>query len=82
VRLNGKFLGSFDTTCIVPRPKFDKLETFNEFRPISLCNRVYKIISKVLVVRLKRILSKVISLEQFGFSEGKKIHETIGSTQE
>jgi len=35
----------------------------------------------VLTVRLKKLLSKVISPEQFGFLEGQQIQEAIGSAQ-
>ena len=56
--------------------------SLNDFRPISLCNCVYKIISKVIALRMKVILSEQISAEQFGFLEGRQIHEAIGVAQE
>jgi hypothetical protein len=42
-------------------PKKQNLEHVTEFRPISLCNVIYKVISKVMVNRLKRILPAIIS---------------------
>jgi hypothetical protein len=54
----------------------------DEYRPISLCNCIYKIISKIISRRIKGILSKSISQEQFGFLEGRQIHEAIGVSQE
>jgi len=41
----------------------DKPETFDEFQPISLCNCVYKIISKGLTMGLKKVLFANISPE-------------------
>eukprot|EP00253_Pinus_taeda_P003198 PITA_03198 len=40
------------------------------FRPISLCNVVYKILARVIVNRLKPILSDLIAQEQTGFIKG------------
>lgn len=44
--------------CLIP--KVNCLQKITEFRPISLCNVIYKIISKVLANKLKKILLGVI----------------------
>ena len=69
-RTSGWIPASFNSTFIALIPKSDNPLTLNDFRPISLCNCVYKIISKVIALRMKSILSKHISDEQFGFLEG------------
>lgn len=42
-------------------PKVDKPEFITEFRPISLCNVIYKIITKVIALRIKPFLNDIIS---------------------
>jgi len=59
-----------NTTFISLIRKSDSPSSFDDFRPISLCNCLYKIISKVINRRLKVILSKHIFYEQFVFLEG------------
>jgi hypothetical protein len=81
LKQNWKVLGFFNTSFIALIPKVDKLNTCNDFHPISLYNYIYNILSKVIAVRLKKILPKIISAEKFGFLEGRFIHEAMGSTQ-
>ena len=48
-RLAGRVLHSLNSTFIDLIPKSDKPTTFADFRPISLCNLIYKLIAKVVV---------------------------------
>lgn len=51
----------WNDTTIVMMPKVNSPEKFTQFRTISLCNVVYKVISKMLAARLKGLLPEVIS---------------------
>eukprot|EP00253_Pinus_taeda_P010845 PITA_10845 len=81
-RLKGVIYRPFNSTFIALIPKKDDPESFEDLRPISLCNCIYKIISKVIALRIAPILSRNISMEQFGFLDGRQIHEAIGVAQE
>ena len=81
-RISGHISPSINSTFLALIPKKDKPVTFMDFHPISLCNLVYKLISKVIAVRLKPFLDKRISSEQFGFLKNRQIVEPIGITQE
>jgi len=59
--------GAINSTFIALIPKSENPSSFNDFRPISLCNCLYKIISKIIANRLCPILSNHISFEQFAF---------------
>jgi hypothetical protein len=75
-------LAYFNATFIALIPKLDNPESFDQSRPISLCNSIYKIISNLIASRLKYLLAKNISSEQFGFLQGRQNHRAIGITQE
>lgn len=50
--------------------KQSSLETVKHFRPISLCNTLYKLFTKILVNRLKLLIAKQISPNQNNLIKG------------
>jgi hypothetical protein len=60
-------------TTIILIPKVDEPESLNQFRPISLCNVIYKVVSKCLVNRLRPLLEDVIYEAQSAFIPGRLI---------
>lgn len=63
-------LKALNATFLALIPKKEGANSLNLFRPISLCNMMYKIITKVIVERLKPWLGNLISKEQGGFVTG------------
>ena len=62
-----------NSTSIVLIPKASNPSKLSEYRPISLCNVIYKVISKCLVNRLRPLLDDLISPEQSAFILGRMI---------
>ena len=62
-RLSGSIYQPFNATFLTLIPKSDIPGSFADFRPISLCTCVYKIIAKIIAVKIKPFLSKNVSLE-------------------
>nr|KYP76168.1 Transposon TX1 uncharacterized [Cajanus cajan] len=68
---NGRIDAHATETLLVLIPKGDHPRTFKDFRPISLCNVVYKLVSKVLVNRLRPFLMRIVSPFQSSFIPGR-----------
>jgi hypothetical protein len=78
--------GEYDTkvceTLIVLIPKGDNQTTLKDFRPISLCNVTYKLISKIIVARLRPFLDGIISPLQNSFIPGRNTKDNAIVLQE
>ena len=68
-----KFVKSLNATFLVLIPKKGNVEDVKDYKPISLLGSLYKILTKVLANRLRRVLDKVISPSQNAFVEGRQI---------
>jgi hypothetical protein len=70
---DGTMLDGVNDTAIVLIPKVKNPITLKDFRPISLCNVIYKVVSKCLVNRLTPLLQEIILETQSAFILGRMI---------
>ncbi|KAL0290169.1 UNVERIFIED_CONTAM: Retrovirus-related Pol polyprotein from type-2 retrotransposable element R2DM [Sesamum radiatum] len=63
-------------------PKVRTPHSVADFRPISCCNVIYKVISKILVCRIREILDLLISPSQNAFIPGRLISDNVLLAQE
>ena len=74
---SGMSLSNINRTNITLVPKTNNPQRMTEFRPISLCNVVYKLVSKTLANHLKAILPYIISKNQSAFTTGRLITDNV-----
>jgi hypothetical protein len=72
---NGIIPEGLNDTTIVVIPKGNVPKCLADYRPISLCNVAYKIISKCLVNHLRPFLDDLISKNQSSFVPGRLIQD-------
>ena len=77
-----KIGGSTNSSFLALIPKEKGAQNFSKFRLISLCNTGYKIITKVMANRIKKILPRIILENQGGFIQGRQIQYNIILVQE
>lgn len=63
-RNKGKVYGPFNSTFLCLISKKQNPKSFDDFRPISCCNVIYKLISKFISRRLRPLLSEITREEQ------------------
>lgn len=73
----GGNLATLNHTFIALILKVSKPRKLTEFRPISLCNVIYRIIAKTMANRLKKILNDIISPNQSAFVPNRLITDNI-----
>ena len=73
--VSGSMPEGVNDTAIVLIPKVPHPKELKDFRPISLCNVVYKIVSKCMVNRLRPMLTELISENQSAFIPGRLISD-------
>lgn len=65
------------TEVITLVPKKSDASNIGDFRPISLCNVIYKTITKFFANRLKLVVDEVVGIEQGAFIPGRDITDNI-----
>ncbi len=79
---NGKLLRQFNHTIVSLIAKVGAPDRVEHYRPISCCNVIYKIISKVMTSRLGKCLGNVIDSAQSAFVGGRLMSDNIFLVQE
>ena len=74
---DGGFIAPLNHTYIALIPKVTKPLKVTDFRHISLCNVIYRIVAKTIANRLKHILHHVISPNQSAFIPNRLISDNI-----
>ena len=76
------FPPSFGHSFITLIPKVNNPEYISQYRPISLSNVLYRVYSKVLANRLKKVLPNIVSEQQSAFMTNRLISDNIMVTFE
>jgi hypothetical protein len=66
-----------NSTLVTLIPKHSVAKTIKEYRPISCCTTIFKIISKIMTMRLSKVLGSIINTSQAAFVPGHHIHDHI-----
>ncbi|KAK4380990.1 putative ribonuclease H protein [Sesamum angolense] len=78
----GRLLRQVHTTILALIPKVRVPSMVSDFRPISCYNVLYKVVTKIIVQRLRIVLDKLISPSQNAFVPGRSIVDNILLAQE
>ncbi|KAL0455435.1 UNVERIFIED_CONTAM: Retrovirus-related Pol polyprotein from type-2 retrotransposable element R2DM [Sesamum latifolium] len=78
----GKLLKQINATLLTLIPKVAAPSTVGNYRPISCCNVLYKINTKIIVQLMQQVMQKIVSPSQNAFVLGRRISNNILLAQE
>ncbi|KAL0308180.1 UNVERIFIED_CONTAM: Transposon TX1 uncharacterized protein [Sesamum angustifolium] len=78
----GRLLKQVNATLLILIPKVRTPHSVADFRSISCCNVIYKVITKILVSRIRESLDLLISPSQNAFVLGRLISDNVLLAQE
>jgi len=81
-RISGNIHQITSSTQIALIQKRVEADSFQDFRPISLCNITFKIITKIIAERIKVTLASFLTKDQHAFLKGRNILDAVANTQE
>lgn len=68
---------AINCTLVTLIPKVPNPSTVKQFKPISCCTVIYKIIAKIMTKRLQNVMNLLIYKSQFTFVPGRVIIDNI-----
>jgi len=75
--VSGLLPRNYNATTITLIPKVQGADRVSQFRPVSLCTTVYKIIARLLKQKLKMFISDAVQGNQVGFVQGRLLCENV-----
>lgn len=75
--VSSELLKQLNSTALILIPKTLGAERIGGFRPISFCNAIYKVISKLIARRLQSLLPNMILNTQSSFVKGRLLVENV-----
>ncbi|XP_057417986.1 uncharacterized protein LOC130712164 [Lotus japonicus] len=73
----GEIPKEINETQVALIPKIAQPENISHFLPISCCNFILKVITRIIVTRLKGSMNSLISPNQSAFIGGRQIHDNL-----